>query len=91
MEIDTYTRKVLQGGKSVQLTQTELALLLYLLDNVGHIATRAELLEQVWGTTAPVHTRTVDIHISHLRRKLGQQVEITSVMRKGYTIKTSPL
>ena len=86
LQIDVTARQVSQNGKAVYLTQTELALLLYLLDNAGRI-TRPELLAQVWGITAPVHTRTVDMHIAKLRHKLGAQIEITSVMRKGYVTK----
>ena len=86
LQIDAAARQVSQNGKAVYLTQTELALL-YLLDNAGRITTRPELLAQVWGITAPVHTRTVDMHIAKLRRKLGTQIEITSVMRKGYVTK----
>ena len=58
LQIDATARQVSQNGKAVYLTQTELALLLYLLDNAGRITTRPELLAQVWGITAPVHTRT---------------------------------
>ena len=82
LQIDAAARQVSQNGKAVYLTQTELALLLYLLDNAGRITTRPELLAQVWGITAPVH-----MHIAKLRRKLGTQIEITSVMRKGYVTK----
>ena len=82
LQIDAAARQVSQNGKAVYLTQTEFDLLLYLLDNAGR-----ELLAQVWGITAPVHTRTVDMHIAKLRHKLGAQIEITSVMRKGYVTK----
>lgn len=78
--------RVQQGGRTVHLTRTELELLLYLLDNAGRIATRPELLADVWGITAPVQTRTVDIHVAHLRRKLALQNDLVSVMRRGYTL-----
>ena len=60
LQIDAAARQVSQNGKAVYLTQTEFDLLLYLLDNAGRITTRSELLAQVWGITAPIHTRTVD-------------------------------
>ena len=82
LQIDAAARQVSQNGKAVYLTQTEFDLLLYLLDNAGRITTRSELLAQ-----APIHTRTVDMHIAKLRHKLGAQIEITSVMRKGYVTK----
>ena len=85
LQIDAAARQVSQNGKAVYLTQTEFDLLLYLL--AGRITTRSELLAQVWGITAPIHTRTVDMHIAKLRHKLGAQIEITSVMRKGYVTK----
>lgn len=47
LQIDAAARQVSQNGKVVYLTQTELALLLYLLDNAGRITTRPELLAQV--------------------------------------------
>ena len=83
LQIDAAARQVSQNGKAVYLTQTEFDLLLYLLDNAGRITTRSELLAQVWG----INTRTVDMHIAKLRHKLGAQIEITSVMRKGYVTK----
>ena len=75
LQIDAAARQVSQNGKAVYLTQTEFDLLLYLLDNAGRITTRSELLAQVWGITAPIHTRTVDMHIAKLRHKLGAQIE----------------
>jgi len=72
LQIDAAARQVSQNGKAVYLTQTEFDLLLYLLDNAGRITTRSELLAQVWGITAPIHTRTVDMHIAKLRHKLGK-------------------
>ena len=57
LQIDAAARQVSQNGKAVYLTQTEFDLLLYLLDNAGRITTRSELLAQVWGITAPIHTR----------------------------------
>ena len=71
LQIDAAARQVSQNGKAVYLTQTELALLLYLLDNAGRITTRPELLAQVWGITAPVHTRTVDIPIGQTLSSLS--------------------
>lgn len=87
LQIDAAARQVSQNGKAVYLTQTEFDLLLYLLDNAGRITTRSELLAQLG-----------DVHINrsgvdgrgdtpNLRHKLGAQIEITSVMRKGYVTK----
>jgi DNA-binding response OmpR family regulator len=58
-----------EGGK-VELTAKELRLLHYLVANRGRVVSRDELLDQVWGYQSRV-TRTVDMHIAILRRKLG--------------------
>lgn len=61
-----------------------------LLGNVGRVFSREELLRRVWGITVPVRTRTVDIHIARLRRKLGLREEIRAVMRRGYALRPLP-
>lgn len=88
--IDTRTKRVFRQGQEVHITGTEYRLLLVLLSGTGRVFSRAELLRRVWGITAPVRTRTVDIHIARLRRKLGLQQEIRSVMRKGYALRPPP-
>lgn len=88
--IDTRTKRVFRQGQEVHLTYTEYRLLLVLLGNVGRVFSREELLRRVWGITVPVRTRTVDIHIARLRRKLGLREEIRAVMRKGYALRPLP-
>ena len=88
--IDTRTKRVFRQGQEVHLTCTEYRLLLVLLGNVGRVVSREELLRRVWGITVPVRTRTVDIHIARLRRKLGLREEIRAVMRKGYALRPLP-
>lgn len=88
--IDTRTKRVFRQGQEVHLTCTEYRLLLVLLGNVGRVFSREELLRRVWGITVPVRTRTVDIHIARLRRKLGLREEIRAVMRRGYALHPLP-
>ena len=88
--IDTRTKRVFRQGQEGHLTCTESRLLLVLLGNVGRVFSREELLRRVWGITVPVRTRTVDIHIARLRRKLGLREEIRAVMRKGYALRPLP-
>ena len=76
------------GMKTVPLTKTEQRLLDYLQRHGGEVATRQELMENVWETHGQVNTRTVDIHISHLRRKLCLQEEIKTVSGAGYSFST---
>jgi len=61
---------VTKGGKHVPLTPREFALLMVLLKNPGKVMSRLDLLREVWQSEAAVLTRTVDIHIGELRKKL---------------------
>jgi DNA-binding response OmpR family regulator len=64
------TQTVLRGGQPVRVTHTEFRLLLALMRRRGAIASRVELLREVWGAGAAVSRRAVDTHIARLRRKL---------------------
>ncbi len=66
------TRHVVQAdGKNVSLTLKEFELLCLLLDNPGVVFTRDQLLNQIWGYSFDGESRTVDVHVRHLRQKLG--------------------
>jgi DNA-binding response OmpR family regulator len=69
-EIDPERRSVTMDGKPVALTQKEFDLAVYLFQNSGRLLSRVKLLEQVWGVSADLDTRTVDTHVSRVRRKL---------------------
>ena len=58
-------------GGEVELTQREFDLLEYLLRHAGQVVSRDELLESVWGFVSPGQTRTVEVHVAQLRKKLG--------------------
>ena len=85
IELDTVTRRVSAGDESVHLTPTEFDLLYYLAARPGRVATREELLEQVWGYEIPSGARTVDSHVRSLRRKLGPLV-VRTVHGVGYAV-----
>lgn len=85
---------ITRNGKPLKLTPMEFKLAKYLLNNMGQLRTRADLLRNVWGLNTEVSTRTVDLHISRLRKKLsllpenGWQLE--AVSNFGYRLnKTS--
>jgi DNA-binding response OmpR family regulator len=59
-------------GEAVVMTRKEIELLCYLLTHRGQILSREHLLKNVWDSNGFVMERTVDVHITHLRRKLGQ-------------------
>ncbi len=78
------SREVRVDGREVALTQREFDLLEYLLRHAGQVVSRSALLETVWGFQSPGETRTVEVHIAQLRRKLGEADIIRTVRGIGY-------
>lgn len=70
-EIDIQRQRLVLDGAAVALTQKEFDLSAYLFQNPGKLLSRDHLLNKIWGINADVDTRTVDTHISRLRKKLG--------------------
>ncbi len=68
--IDTESFRVISQGKSLDLTPKELELLKYLASSPGKVFSREDLLEEIWGYDYAGDTRTVDVHIRHLRQKI---------------------
>ena len=77
------------GDKEIQLAPKEFDLLWELLDHRGLVLTRDQLLERVWGYTFAGDTRTVDVHVRQLRRKLGDASPIVTVWGVGYKVRPS--
>jgi two-component system, OmpR family, response regulator len=77
-------RTVSVGGNEVELTGMEFDLLAFLLAHPGIVMTRERLLERVWGLSFPGGTRTVDVHVAQLRRKLDRPDLIKTVRGSGY-------
>ena len=86
LTIDTFHKAVSRSGKSLKLTPTEYTLFETLLHHIGKLCTREDLLRIVWGITEPVRTRTVDVHISRLRRKLHLERDLCTIPRRGYLL-----
>jgi DNA-binding response OmpR family regulator len=86
LEIDAGRREVRVAGNEVQLAPKEFDLLWELLDHRGLVLTRDQLLERVWGYTFAGDTRTVDVHVRQLRRKLGDASPIVTVWGVGYKV-----
>ncbi len=88
--IDPSSRLVLRKGSPVALTPKEFDLLLTLARRNGAVASRLQLLKEVWGHQAEVMTRTVDIHVAELRRKLEEDPSdpkhILTVWKAGYRL-----
>ncbi len=88
--IDAGRREVKVGDEEVQLAPKEFDLLWELLDHRGLVLTRDQLLERVWGYTFAGDTRTVDVHVRQLRRKLGEASPIVTVWGVGYKVGPTP-
>ena len=87
--IDPGARRVNVDGRSVELTATEFDLLVYLVQHPGRVYSREHLLSTVWGYAAAAGTRTVDVHVSQLRNKLGDASPIRTVRGVGYSVEAS--
>ena len=83
LTIDLSQRKVVADGVPLNLTKTELELLLLLLSHRGQVFSRQELLGEVWPSDVVVTDRTVDVNITRLRKKLGRYGQHI-VTRQGY-------
>ncbi len=86
VRIDAGRREVTVRGEQVQLAPKEFDLLWELLDHRGLVLTRDQLLERVWGYTFAGDTRTVDVHVRQLRRKLGDDCPVATVWGVGYKV-----
>jgi two-component system response regulator ResD len=77
-------REVTVAGKPVELTVKEFDLLAWLLEHAGIVFSREQLLDRVWGISYLGGTRTVDVHVAQVRRKLGRPDLIRTVRGAGY-------
>ena len=82
--VDPQAREVRVADEVVELTGKEFDLLAYLLENAGIVVSRDQLLDHVWGMSYAGGTRTVDVHVAQLRRKLGRPASIRTVRGSGY-------
>ena len=87
LTIDAASREVRLSSRSLDLRAQEFDLLLTLAEHRGHVLSREQLLQKAWGFDFYGQTRTVDVHIAHLRRKLeGGTVKIETVTGVGYKL-----
>jgi DNA-binding response OmpR family regulator len=77
-------REVVVGGAAVELRAKEFDLLAYLIQNRGAVLSRELLLDRVWGLEYAGGTRTVDVHVAQLRRKLRRPELIRTIRGAGY-------
>ncbi|TNC79605.1 MAG: DNA-binding response regulator [Oleiphilus sp.] len=92
--IDLSKRTIVHRGEEVTLTDKDFDLAVFMFQNIGRLLSRDFLLERVWGISSDINTRTVDTHVSRLRRKLDIKPEngfrIKTIYQHGYRLeKTS--
>ena len=87
LSVDPRRREAVVGDRTLDLRSREFDLLLALARDPGAVLTRDDLLETVWGTDFPGETRTIDVHVAELRKKLGPEgPQIRTVRGVGYSI-----
>lgn len=88
IDLDRDTRRVRRGGREIHLGPTEFRLLEYFMEKPGRVFTRAQLLDNIWGMSAEIDERTVDVHVGRLRKALirGREKDpIRTVRGSGYS------
>ena len=87
LNLNDEKRKVSISGENIDLTYKEYELLRYLLVNKGIVLSREKIMDYVWGTDFMGESRTLDMHIKTLRKKLGEYGDIISTIRNvGYIV-----
>jgi DNA-binding response OmpR family regulator len=89
LEMDRAERRVVRGGRRIELTPREFALLEYLMRNVGRCVTRAMIIERVWNFSFDTMTNVVDVYINYLRKKVDDGCEqklIRTIRGVGYQL-----
>ena len=91
VRIDADAHTVTVGDIPVELTSIEFELLRALAENHGRVLSREQLLEKIWGTEYFGEMRVVDVHLGHVRQKLGDESLIATVRGVGYRFEDEPL
>jgi DNA-binding response OmpR family regulator len=91
LEVNLNTYEVTRGGKTIELTQKEFALLVYFLRNKGKVVSRMEIAENVWDINFDTGTNIIDVYVNFLRKKMDKdfsQKLIHTQTGVGYILKT---
>ena len=91
VRIDVGAHTVTVNDSPVELTSIEFDMLRALAENRGRVLSREQLLEKVWGAEYFGEMRVVDVHLGHVRQKLGNESLITTVRGVGYRFEDEPL
>lgn len=89
-QINISKRTIISSGEDISLTDKDFDLAVFMFQNIGRLLSRDFLLERVWGISSNINTRTVDTHVSRLRRKLNIKPEngfrIKTIYQHGYRL-----
>jgi DNA-binding response OmpR family regulator len=89
LKLDAITHKASRGGKTIELTAREYALLEFLMRNAGRVISREDIAREIWGYHFDPGTNVIDVYVNHLRKKVdkefGQKLIYTE-RGKGYSI-----
>lgn len=94
LTLDTVTHKARRGGKTIELTTREYAVLEYFMRHQGKLITRGELAKEVWGYDFDPGTNVIDVYVTHLRKKLDSEFKtklIQTARGKGYYLSDKKL
>lgn len=91
LRMDVGARTITVDNHSIELTAIEFDLLKALIENRGRVLSREQLLEQVWGGEYFGEQRVVDVHLGHVRQKIGREDLIITVRGVGYRFEDEPL
>jgi two-component system copper resistance phosphate regulon response regulator CusR len=94
LEIDMNKKTVTRGGKNINLTAKEFALLVLLCRNIGKVISKQVILEKVWELSFDTGTNTIEVYISFLRNKIDKPFEVKLIHTKpgfGYYVREAPL
>ena len=89
VEVDVEARRVLKGGNQIVLTNKEFGLLLLFMQNKNVALFREILYEKVWGDEYMGDSRTLDLHVHRLRKKLGWEQNLVAVYKVGYRLEVA--
>lgn len=86
LEINTVSMQVTLDGKQLNLTRKEYELLLLFAQNVGAVLSKSTIYQRVWGGEYPESTRTVELHIQRMKKKVGWDEKLKPVYGIGYRL-----
>lgn len=90
LTIDTRSHTVMRGSKPIQLTAKEFELLLLFIQNMNIALFRETIYERIWGGEYMGDSRTVDLHVQRLRKKLHWEDKIKTIYKVGYRLEIQP-